>query len=134
MGARAVAAFHRALQLAGEQTDELKAEGLGLVKIQFFRQADAIVPKPQLDGAVRLRAQINDDLPGAAVGKGMFEGIGSQLMDDQPAADGGVNADKDVGAVDLIAGEERRRGRGEWLALRRRPWAGRGPGPVVGLR
>ena len=55
-----------------------------LLEIQTLRQADAIVPDGEGQDAIG-RAEADIDLTGPAIGKGMFQSIGNELIDDQAA-------------------------------------------------
>src|SRR5207253_8004453 len=78
-----------------------EAERLSLEKIQIFRQANPIVGQTQTDRLIWFLGQINENLAHAAIGEGMFKGVGSQFMDDQTASDGGINSNPQDGAIDL---------------------------------
>src|SRR5436309_2182573 len=76
LGAGAVATFQLPAQLLGQHADKLKADGLDIIGLQIFGDADAVVVEAEAYGAIGLRLQLNEDLSRPAIGKGVFEGIG----------------------------------------------------------
>ena len=85
-----------AMQLLRHCADQLKTEGVGRVEVQLLREPAAGVPDPEQEGLFIRSAELNADTPRYPLGKGVLETIGQQLVQQEAAGSGGVQADPDV--------------------------------------
>src|ERR1044071_3120940 len=87
------------VELRDEAAHELQAERAGGGGI-FVGEADAIVAHGHAAPAVAAVGQLDDDLAAPAVGKGVLERVEQQLVHDQAARHGRVDAQQHLVAED----------------------------------
>src|ERR1044071_7964044 len=98
-----------ALELRDEAAHELEAERAGDL---VGGKADAVVAHGHAAPAVAAVGQLDADLAARAVGERVLDGVEQQLVDDQAARHGGVDAEQHRVAVDGEADARRIGGEG----------------------
>src|SRR6516162_5224715 len=82
-----------ALKLLGQVRDQLEAQRLAPPPVEVPGQPGPAVPHAQDVPLVLRRMEADPDLARAARREGVLEGVGHQLVDDESAGDGRVDAE-----------------------------------------
>ena len=84
-----------AFELAGEDADDLQAERFRSALHETGRAADAVVLDGELEDAGLRILEGDADFAGAPAGKGVLESVGHQLIEDEGAGNGAMDAHLD---------------------------------------
>jgi hypothetical protein len=77
--------LHRAVQLPGQQTHNLQSKRVGFEEVESGRETDKGIGDRKPDHAFPVPGAPNQDVPFPIAGKGVFQGIGNKLVDNQSA-------------------------------------------------
>jgi hypothetical protein len=85
-----------ALQLLGHHTDQPQAKGVGGAEVHLLREPAAGVPDPEHKRLFGRRTELDADAPRQLLRERVLETVGQQLVQQEAAGGGGVQADPDV--------------------------------------
>ena len=85
-------------ELLSQHRDDLQPKGLCVAEVEVRGEANPSITHTQGDVPV-FGPQRDVDISGLTVGKGIFQGVGEELIQDEAAGDGGIDVEGQLGEV-----------------------------------